>query len=364
MPRILNYLHPYHQTIGASFMTVNGNEAVADYSDALAENRALSESAGVLDLSFRSRLCLVGADRVRFLHGQVTNDIKRLAPGEGCYAALVTAKGRMQSDLNVYNLPDELLLDFEPGLTEIVSQRLEKYIVADDVQIVNVEPLYGLLSIQGPLAEVVTKGVVSSGELPSAPFGFHRLADSAQGDIYVMNRPRVRSSGFDLFVPASSLVSVFEKVIATAKTLGGRPCGWNALETARIEAGIPRFGIDMDETNFPQECGIEEESVSYTKGCYIGQEILNRIHTLGHVNQQLRGLRLAGDLKSLPAKRDKLFHAGSEVGYITSALASPRLKTNLALGYVRKGANHAGTPLTVQTAGGQTAAQIVELPFT
>src|SRR4029077_6115329 len=120
--------HEFHQSLGANFGSLNGAEIVADYGDALAEYAALRQTAGVLDLSFRSRLCLTGADRVRFLHGQITNDVKRLRPGEGCYAALVTAKGKMQSDLNVFCLADELLLDFEPGLTQAVTQRLEKFI--------------------------------------------------------------------------------------------------------------------------------------------------------------------------------------------------------------------------------------------
>src|SRR5215475_14656729 len=134
---------------------MNGAEVVADHGDATAEQAALRNAAGVLDFSFRGRICLTGADRARFLHGQVTNDIKKLRAGEGCYAALVTAKGKMESDLNIYALQDELLLDFEPGLTTKVSQRLEKYIVADDVQIVDVAPHYGLLSVQGPKAQGV-----------------------------------------------------------------------------------------------------------------------------------------------------------------------------------------------------------------
>src|SRR5262249_28997505 len=115
---------------------LNGVELAGNYGDVRAEHQALCESAGILDLSFRGRLCLAGGDRVRFLHGQVTNDVKSLRVGEGCYAALITAKGKMQSDMNIYCLPEELLLDFEPGLTAIVSERLENYVIADDVQII------------------------------------------------------------------------------------------------------------------------------------------------------------------------------------------------------------------------------------
>src|ERR1041385_4884362 len=161
-------LREFHLGLNARFSELNGAEVVADYGNALAEYAALRESAGVIDLSFRGRICLTGADRVRFLHGQVTNDVKRLRIGEGCYAALTTAKGKMESDLNIYCLQDELLLDFEPGLTEKISQRLEKFIVSDDVQVVDVAPLYGLLSVQGPKAEVVVQalGLIGRDALP------------------------------------------------------------------------------------------------------------------------------------------------------------------------------------------------------
>ncbi len=356
-------LHPFHAASGARFLSVGGAEAVSDYGEPLAEHRALRESAGVLDLSFRSRICLTGADRARFLHGQVTNDVKRLRVGAGCYAALVTAKGKLQSDLNIYCLAAELLLDFEPGLTGTVSQRLEKYLVSDDVQVVEVAPLYGLLSVQGPAAEAVVRALGLFQQLPVKPLSLEKAADAALGEIYLVNQPRLGTSGFDLFVPNAALQALAGKLVAAAKAVGGRACGWQALEMARIEAGIPRFGVDMDETHLPPECGIEARAMSYTKGCYIGQEVLNRIHTMGHVNRELRGLRLAEGLKALPAKGDKLFSGGKEVGYLTSALASPALHANIALGYVRREANAVGTELRLHSTQGESLARVVELPF-
>src|SRR5271167_1721161 len=130
-------LHEFHHGLRAQFTELNGAEIVNDYGDWRDEHAALRQCAGVLDFSFRSRICLTGADRVRFLHGQVTNDVKKLRVGEGCYAAITTNKGQMESDLNIFCLPDELLFDFEPGLTGKISQRLEKFIVAGDVQIMN-----------------------------------------------------------------------------------------------------------------------------------------------------------------------------------------------------------------------------------
>ena len=397
-------LHEFHHSFGARFAELDGAEIVNDYGDWLAEHAALRQSAGVLDLSFRSRICLTGADRVRFLHGQVTNDVKRLRVGEGCYAALVTAKGKMESDLSIFNLQDELLLDFEPGLTGKISQRLGKFIVADDVQIVDVAPHYGLLSVQGPRAEDVIRalglfGVPPSGgpvgtsadrvnaELPTKLFASLKISDTTLGEIYLINHARLDSqrwgerprepqtnqdgssvasphqSGFDLFVPNPSLGAVADKLIAAAKQIGGRACGWQAFETARIESGIPRFGVDMDETNIPLECGIENRAVSYNKGCYIGQEVINRIHSFGHVNKELRGLRLTDDLELLPQRGDKLFHNGKEIGYVTSAVKSPTLNANIALGYVRRETNQIETKLILQTVAGESSVRIVGLPF-
>src|SRR6266550_5527789 len=164
-------LHGFHEGLGARFSEMNGQEVVADYGETLAEHAALRESAGVLDLNFRGRICLTGADRVRFLHGQVTNDIKGLQAGMGCYAALTTAKGKIQADLNIYQLEDELLLDFEPGLSQILSERLEKYIVADDVQVLEVASLYGLLSVHGPQSGEVIARLGLFEHFPEKPYG-------------------------------------------------------------------------------------------------------------------------------------------------------------------------------------------------
>src|SRR5665213_1049755 len=356
-------LHEFHQSLGAHFAELNGEEAVDDYGDWLAEHAALHETAGVLDFSFRSRVCLVGADRARFLHGQVTNDVKQLRAGEGCYAAITTAKGKTESDLNIFCLADELLLDFEPGLTEKISARLEKFIVADDVQIVDAAPHYGLLSVQGPKAAEVINAVNLFSEIPTQQLGTVKISGANFSDIYLANNARLGINGFDLFIPKNSFAQFSEKLIAAAKFFEGRPCGWAAFETVRIENGIPRFGADMDETNIPLECGIENRAVSYNKGCYVGQEVINRIHSIGHVNKELRGLRLADNLKNLPQKHDKLFFNGKEIGYLTSAVKSPALNANIALGYVRREANQIGNELTLQTTDGVSPAKIMELPF-
>jgi len=268
----------------------------------------------------------------------------------------------MQADLNIYRLQDELLLDFEPGLTPAVSQRLEKYVISEDVQITDVAAAYGLLSAQGPKAETVIKSLQEFPELPDKPFSFVKQADE-RGEIYLMNRPRFGSAGYDLFLPVGALASFADKLSKSAASVEGRFCGWEAGEMARIEAGMPRFGADMDETNIPLEAGLENSAISFNKGCYIGQEVISRIRTYSQVGKALRGLRLADDLQTLPAKGDKLYKEGKEAGYITSAIRSPRLKANIALGYVRREMNQIGTVLELRGDSSETMARVVELPF-
>jgi folate-binding protein YgfZ len=342
---------------------LNAVELAGNYGDVPAEHQALCESAGVLDFSIRGRLCLTGGDRVRFLHGQVTNDVKSLRAGEGCYAALITAKGKMQSDMNIYCLPEELLLDFEPGLTAIVSERLQKYVIAEDVQVIDVAPNYGLLSVQGPKSESVIRAVGIGDDLPARPFGFVRKPDTVFSEIHVMNQPRLGTSGFDLLAATDQIQALKKNLVRAAKSSGGRECGSEAFDIARIEAGIPRFGVDMDETISPLEAGLETRAISFNKGCYIGQEVISRIRTYSEVAKALRGLRLADNLKSLPNKGDKLFHDGKEAGFVTSATVSPRLKANIALGYVKREVNQLGTELSLRTADGESRTRIVELPF-
>ena len=192
---------------------------------------------------------------------------------------------------------------------------------------------------------------------------FTRASYETLGEIYCMNQPRGVAGGFDLFAPTAALGAVADKLIAAAKDVGGRPCGWQALEMVRIEAGLPRFGADMDETNLPSETGIEERAVSYMKGCYIGQEVIARIRTYGRVAKSLRGLVLLDDLETLPARGDKLIHNGKEAGYITSALNSPAFRRNIALGYVRRECDQPGTELQLRKGKLERRAIVVCLPF-
>jgi folate-binding protein YgfZ len=341
----------FHENLGATFLELNGEELVSDYGDLSAEYRALSQSAGVLDLSPRGRLCLLGEDRSKFLHGQVTNDVKSLASGTGCYALLVTNKGKVQADMNVFNLGDELLLDLEPGQSVFVTERLEKFLVADDVEICDVQPQFGLLSVQGPKAAAALEKLGMDAPAPALGHAITRIEDATLGTLFIANNARLGTSGFDLFVECPSLPAVADKLVQSVQEVGGGAVGWQAFEIARIEAGIPRCGADMDEKNLAPETGVEERAISYKKGCYIGQEVLNRLHTFAEVKRRL--IRL--ELSEAAPDGTALLHDGKEIGKITSCATIPTDGRNVAVGYVRKPHDEPGTQLTTPTGQQVTA---------
>ena len=306
--------------------------------------KALTETAGLLDLSNRSRLCLLGEDRIKFLHGQVTNDINGLTENSGCYAALVNAKGKMESDLFVYRLKEELLLDFEPNLTKSVQSRLEKFVITEDVEVTDVAPHFNLLSVQGPDATKVLEAL----KLP-LPQENYTLVKTEE-EIHIINQPRLDTVGFDFFVPVDSL-DEWKLRLAEHVPL----CDEAAFERGRILKTIPRFGKDFTEANLAPEGGIEARAISYSKGCYIGQEIIARIRTYGKVNRILRGL----NLDSVVAEGDEIFLGDKKVGTLSSVITKP----DAALALIHRDAAERGTSLRVDTKNGSVTAEVATLPF-
>lgn len=335
--------HDLHAGLNARFGELNGCEVVANYGDTDAEFAHLQNTVGVLDLSFRSRLCVLGDDRCKFLHGQVTNDVNRLAVGQGCYSALTDHKGRIQSDLNLHHLEEEILLDFEPGLTDLLRERLEHFVVADDVELCDVSDAFGLISIQGPAAAEALERLDLGVPLPTTSHAITGIEHDTLGQLQLANHPRLATKGFDLYAPMNAMPAVFYKLVAATKGEDGGPVGWTAFECARIAAGIPRFGQDMTDANLAPEAGIEDRAISYTKGCYIGQEVLNRLHNFAQVSKSLRRLRFTGE--RLPQPGDELTVADKKAGQITSATQLPN-SDKLGLGYVRREFNQPETQLT------------------
>jgi folate-binding protein YgfZ len=351
-----------HQRLGGRFHTVGEVEVVWHYGDPTAEYAALHRTAVLIDLSPRGRLAVTGGDRLRFINGQVTNNVRDLRPGQGCYAAVVSAKGRVEGDANIYCLAEELLLDCEPGQGGQLTARLEHYIIADDVRVVDLSAAYGLLSVQGPMARAVLARAFHGRELPEGPWS-SVIWPEVGGEICVVELTRVLVPGLELFVPASRLGEVWGRLREAVTASGGCPAGWECLEWARVEAGLPRYGQDMDDRNLAPEAGIESRAISYTKGCYIGQEVISRLRSIGQVTRSLRGLELEDAAGPLPQRGDRLVLGDREVGYLTSAVQSPSLGRAIGLGYVRREVAEPRTVIEIQTRTGPRAARLRPLPI-
>jgi folate-binding protein YgfZ len=289
--------------------------------------RALRNSAAWLNLSARGRIRVTGRDRARLLHNVTSNEVRKLAPGSGCYAFLLTPQGRIQADLNLLCFSDHFLIDAEAELREKVPRLILKYKVADQVELEDVTESTFAIGLEGPGAKDAL--AAAGAPIPGEPY-----AHLAWGDWTVANLSVSGAQGF----------RVFGMGRAPAIFAGsGVPAASDAeVRQVRIENGRPRFGEDIRETNLPQETG-QMHAVSFTKGCYIGQEIVERIRAQGHVNKTL--VRLALERSDAPQAGTKLTVDGKEAGEITSAVYSVELGRVAALGYVRVAHAEAGTAL-------------------
>ena len=311
------------------------DRTVADY-------RVLTEACGLLDRSERGKLALTGTGAKEFLEGQVTNAVEALSSGQGVYAAFLSPKGKMLGDLRVLDLGDELFLDTErSGLQELFNM-IRRYRIGYDMDLHKRTVERGLLSLIGPEA----RAVAGAGDLPRAEHA------NAPGEV---DGTRVRlvatDAGVDLICDAADT----DALAAELRGRGAEDVDEAAAEVLRVEAGRPRYGVDLDDTVIPQEAGLNERAVSFTKGCYVGQETVARLHYRGKPNRHLRGLR-----PSAPAHHGDELRLGERVvGKVGTAVISPR-HGPVALALVRREAQPGAT---VAVGSGDTTADVVELPF-
>jgi tRNA-modifying protein YgfZ len=302
--------------------------------------RLLREEAGVVDRSDRGKLIASGPEAAELLQGQLTNDIEALGPGSGCYAALLDRKGRMQADLRVLRLePERFWIDTEPIATEAVSRHLGMYRVGREVEVSDETRQWAILSVIGPNAPD------ASGAGAAIP-EHSQLPPRDDGTIAVGT-----VDGVDLLVPAPEA----ERLWASLREAGAAEVSEEADEILRVEAGRPRFGNEMTSETIPQEAGINERAVSFTKGCYIGQETVARLHYKGKPNRHLRGLRLSAAAEA----GDAIRLGERELGRLGTAVISPA-RGPIALAIVRREAEP-GTTVTVGDSG--ATAEVVEVPF-
>lgn len=282
---------------------------------------SLRESAAWLDLSDRGKIRMTGEDRVRLLHAMCTNDIQQLSSGRACYAFFLNAQGRILADAHVYNLGESLLLDTEPEITAKLLEHLDKYIIADDVTLTDETAALAAIGIEGPESETVTAGLAAPA--PAAPG-----AIAAWQGGFVAAASVTGVLGFRLFLPAEQKANIVEKLSAAAVAEADS----EAIRIVRLEHGKPRYGEDITDRYLVQETN-QLQGVSFMKGCYLGQEIVERVRSRAQIHRVLMPLRIHSTIA--PGPGTKLTVDDKEAAEITSAAFSPALDEVAALGYVR-----------------------------
>jgi folate-binding protein YgfZ len=309
---------------------------------AASEYAALTGGCGLVDRSETGKLAFAGPEAATFLNGQVTNDVEALEPGAGCYAALLTNKGKMLGDLRLLRVDaDTVLLHCERGALQAIFDVLRRAQVGWGAELQKRTVQEALLSLIGPEARTVA----GAPDLPAAEHA-HRAATIGGADARLV----VTDRGIDVLCAAQDADAVRAALVAA----GAVEVAGAAAEVVRVESGRPRYGVDLDDTVIPQEAGLNDRAVSFGKGCYVGQETVARLHYKGKPNRHLRGLRL-----SVPVAPGAALRLGDrEVGHVTSAVISPRLGP-IGLAIVRREAE----PGTRLDAGDGVEAEVVELPF-
>lgn len=336
-------LHAHLAARGAQHVDDRGVLLPRRYGDPSAEYDALRSGAAVIDLGYRAIVRAVGADRVSFLQGMLTNDVARLQPGEGCPTLLLTIQGRVTADARVAALEDALLLEIDVRVRDEMVAALEKLIIADDVELLGCEPPLALVGLEGPDTERLL-GV----RLPA--YG-HAITDVGGVAARVQRASEIGGPGCVVHVVADRAADLWDALVRT----GARPAGMEALEGRRVEAGVPRIGLDMDGSTLALEVPVED-AISATKGCYLGQEVVARGTARGHVNRRLVGLRLDG---GTPARGTPLVADGKSVGHLTSVAHAFGAGGLAALGFVRREHWDPGTVLQA----GDARATVAALPL-
>jgi aminomethyltransferase len=328
----------------------NGVETVLDFGDIAGELAALRGQCGVFELKWRSKVSATGKDRVRWLHNMVTNNVRDLPLNRGVYTFVLNAQGRVLGDMYVYNRSDSLLLDTDQGQVEPLITVLKRYIIMDKVEL-NSSGEIASLGICGPRAgEVLSAAGFDGAAMEPMEMRDQKLAGT---DVLLVRGSQKKPDWYETWTSGNMLPILREKLLVA----GARPVGAGALEFWRIMKGIPQYGQDIRERDLPQETG-QVQALSFTKGCYIGQEIVERIRSRGQVHRMFTGFEFAEEIPP-PGKYES---AGRSIGEITSVARVPMNdgEKKIGLGYVRREAADAGPGVNL---GGHDA-RIVDLPFT
>ena len=319
---------------------------------------AARSGAGLIDRSDRGRLVVSGRDRATFLQGLLTNDVVALKAGEGCYAAYLTPQGRMITDLLVYELGDLLLLTMGADLKDAMLAKLDQLVFAEEVQLGDVTDRFSSVGIVGPDAARTTAAVLSAMSADALmvwPEHSNARAEFAGAPAIVLRIDDLGARGFDILVEREQHAALIDAL----RRQGAVDIDPAAAEALRLEAGVPKFGRDMNGETIPLEAGIEPRAISFSKGCYVGQEVIIRVLHRGHgrVARKLVGMTVEGAVHMAPGA--VITADGREIGAVTSSSYSPRLDRPIALGYVHRDFAAPGTAVTIDG----SPATVSQVPF-
>lgn len=347
-------LGSYHEASGAVFRSDAGWEVPTGYGSVGSEVRSVHGRAGLIDLSDRAKVRVTGEDRVTFLDGLVTADMKTLVPGTSAYALLLNEKSRVLGDLRVYAFPGSFVLDLDAGQRDPILHHLEKYVVSDDVAFEDLGTC-GHIEVHGPAAGDFVAAIMGDQFRGLALDAFRPARPDREREVQVVCVRGAGEVGYAIWSIGSSLARIWEQL----EHRGVAPIGREAWEVLRIEAGIPRMGAEMTSETLALEVA-PAGAISFTKGCYVGQEVVARGTYIGHINRKLAGLRIDGDTP--PARGDRVRAGGRDVGVVTSATWSPTIGWPISMALVRVGAMSA-SPIFVNRGGWDLRAVPHPLPF-
>jgi folate-binding protein YgfZ len=332
-----------HKNAGASIGTWFGCALPDRFNDEwLAEYRAARASLTLIDKNYRAYLRFSGPDRARFLNAVLTNNIKDLTAGTGVVSLFLNPQGRIQAEIETYATSESLFGVSYAMIRETLVAALDKYIIMDDVTLTDETELYGTVALEGPhAAELVKK--LSSVDLANLRELEFRETSVTGISCGLTKRSPGGVASADLLAARADLPHLWGALQDEVSTAGGQAMGYRALNALRLEQGIPWFGYDFGEKQIPHEAGLQDSHISYTKGCYTGQEIVERVRSRGQVNRVRVLLKFDG--AEVPAGGAALLAEGKEAGYITRSAYSPLLQAPIAMGYVRRENSAAGSEL-------------------
>lgn len=352
-------LYEFHKAHGAVFTEKQGWLVPLHFGDAGKEYSAVRTQVGLFELPQRAFLSLTGPDRISYLQGLFSNDVAPLTPGQGLYGAFLNQQGKVLSDARVWCLEDSFLIDVWRSFEESILAHLNRYLVADDVEIADLSDEYALLGIAGPKSEFMAARLIGPVGVPRAIF-HHAEVSHNQLRVRIARYSHTGRVGFDFILPKTQVAHFAEAITDIGKEYDARWVGEQTLETLRIEAGIPRYGLDVTAETLLLETGMDH-AFSFTKGCYLGQEVVERIRSRGHVNKKLTGLLLEGP--SEPQTGDKVMLEDKDIGFVTSSTYSPALDRPVAMAYVNQDYWAPGTRVEVKSTQGRLNATVTALPF-